>query len=433
MEAYMHEKVSGRAAPGQYKALQRKSGTKEAAATTNSAFQTAVILAKTISGTGNFALPYAFLSMGLIGGFFTIIGAALLTGWTMILMQQVKNSRYVAERNLPNETYVDIAYAGFGDYGAMFVYFVTIFCLEGCCAVYLNFVASTAHSLYPSIPQDWYLLLTLCFAVSMTMINSMRFLKYLSGLGIVAVTFTILCVMWYSAINFQFDELRTYPTFNPSTYFQSFGSIAFFFCVNVNVLPIEREMGDRSLWSYVVMWTCASIAILNILYGGFVYMLLRENTCGNVVMNLTSNSATPEWLVVLPKMTMILELVVSYPLILYAAVDIVQRTIGQRFGNSTLNRNIVTFTMASLPAVFAQINSFSILVNLVGGFGAALSAYCFPPLLFLKVCRKEFETSHGKLISCALLAIAGFAMSCMTTGYALNAIWYPNEEPAFCR
>ena len=69
--------------------------------------------------------------MGLIGGGLTIISAAVVTAWTLVLMQEVKNSRYIRDNNLPKATYVDIAYAGFGSHGAGIVYFVTVFCLEG--------------------------------------------------------------------------------------------------------------------------------------------------------------------------------------------------------------------------------------------------------------------------------------------------------------
>mmetsp|Transcript_28396 Transcript_28396/g.55213 ORF Transcript_28396/g.55213 Transcript_28396/m.55213 type:complete len:448 (+) Transcript_28396:136-1479(+) len=397
---------------------------------TNTAMQTAIILAKTISGTGNFALPFAFLNMGLVGGVVTIMGAAILTAWTLLLMQQVKKSRYIAERNLPSNTYVDIAYAGFGSFGAGFVYFVTLFCLEGVCSVYLNFVSTTAHSIYPNIDQQTYLIVTLVFAVTMTMINSMTLLKYMSGLGIVSVTFTIVCVMVYSGQHNSFSSsIWDYPMITPETYFRSFGSIAFFFCVNVNAMPIERSMKTPSKWGPVVFVTCLTLAVVNIIYGGTVFMLLKENTCGNVVLNLNEQ----EWITVLPKITMCLELVVSYPLILYAAVDIVERTLGSSKGSPAISKKIVIFIMACLPAVFAQIKSFAILVNLVGGFGASLSSYCFPPLLFLKVCGGDINTSMTKTIGCVVLALVGFGMSAATTAYAGYAIMHPFPEPAFCR
>ncbi|GAB5363060.1 hypothetical protein AAMO2058_000851200 [Amorphochlora amoebiformis] len=397
----------------------------------STAWQTAIVLAKTISGTGNFALPFAFLNMGLIGGSVTVMGAALLTAWTLTLMQEVKNSRYIEERGLPNETYVDIAYAGFGSKGAAFMYFVTLFCLEGVCSVYLNFVSTTAHSIYPHIDQNWYLLITLSFAVLMTMVNNMNFLKYMSGLGIISVTFTILCVMYFSVDNYELKPLDSYPMFRFDTYFRTFGSIAFFFCVNVNAMPIEREMRDRSKWGTVALSTCVILAVINIIYGGMVFLLLDNDTCGNVVMNLRPTPNTPAWVVDLPKITMIVELVVSYPLILYAAVDIVQRSLGKSCTGAS--SHMVTFVMATLPAVFAQIKSFAILVNLVGGFGAAISAYCFPPLLFIKVCGNEFETSRAKVLACAGVGLIGFAMSIATTAFAINAMWNPYPEPDFCR
>jgi len=354
-------------------------------------------------------------------------------------MQQVKESRYIKEHRLANETYVDIAYAGFGAKGAAFVYFVTVFCLEGVCSVYLNFVSTTAYSIYPAFTQQQYLLFTLFFAVVMTMLNSMTFLKYMSGLGIIAVTFTICCVMWYSYDNFSFAEIGEYELFRPATYFRSFGSIAFFFCVNVNAMPIEREMKTRTQWGQVVLWTCLSLAIINVFYGASVFMLLRDSTCGNVVMNLNGGAGgTAAWLIVIPKITMIIELIVSYPLILYAAVDIVLRSFGLHKDNPSSSRifstkNGVTFVMAALPALFAQVRSFAVLVNLVGGFAAALSAYCFPPLLFLKVCGKDFQTSEGKIIGCVCLAAVGLAMSLITTWYTIDGMWHPFPEPAFCK
>uniref|UniRef100_A0A7S2XH96 Amino acid transporter transmembrane domain-containing protein n=1 Tax=Lotharella oceanica TaxID=641309 RepID=A0A7S2XH96_9EUKA len=429
----------------------------------NSAFQTGIILAKTISGTGNFALPFAFLNMGLVGGVVTIVGSALLTAWTLILMQEVKNSRYISERKLPNNTYVDIAYAGFGSMGAGFVYFVTLFCLEGVCSVYLNFVSTTLHSVYPEIDQQTYLIISVMFAVTITMINSMTLLKYMSGLGIISVTFTIICVMVYSGEHNDFlSSIWEYPMIKPQTYFRSFGSIAFFFCVNVNAMPIERSMSHPlKQWGPVVTITCLTLAIVNTLYGATVFMLLKDNTCGNVVLNLKET----ELITLLPKITMCIELVVSYPLILYAAVDIVERTIigGSCSSSSSsktkhdglssssspppyvsrsrsillskkmMAKNMAIFVMACVPAVFAQIKSFAILVNLVGGFGASLSSYCFPPLLFLKVCGGQFNTSTTKIIGCVVLALVGFGMSAATTVYAGYAIVHPFPEPTFCR
>jgi len=45
----------------------------------HSPMQTAVILAKTISGTGNFALPFAFLNMGLVSMHFENLFTALFS------------------------------------------------------------------------------------------------------------------------------------------------------------------------------------------------------------------------------------------------------------------------------------------------------------------------------------------------------------------
>ena len=223
-------------------------------------------LVKAIVGAGSFALPWVCKNEGILGGVLTIVVAGALSSYTMKQLIDCKNI-IAARENIDGSvpaglSYVDLASATFGEAGARFVFFCTVTASLGVCSAYVAFIGSTLESL-ASQPtgllssflgggaapwsRDAFQLAATAFLLPVVCLRSFRFLSFTSALGTFAVTAAIVAVSAHVASEHgsaaaAAAALAALPLWPPSAaaYLRSFGSVAFLFCINFLVLPIER-------------------------------------------------------------------------------------------------------------------------------------------------------------------------------------------------
>jgi amino acid permease len=227
-------------------------------------------LVKAIVGAGSFALPWVCKNEGVLGGLITIVVAGILASYTMKQLVSCKDiiaarsSGSTIEGGVPaGLSYVDLASATFGEAGARFVFFCTVTASLGVCSAYIAFIGSTLESLaaQPSglvhamltagetapWSRDAFQLAAAAFLLPIVCLRSFRFLSFTSALGTVAVAAAIAAVSAHVAsehgsVDAALAAAAALPLWPPSAaaYLRSFGSVAFLFCINFLVLPIER-------------------------------------------------------------------------------------------------------------------------------------------------------------------------------------------------
>ncbi len=224
-------------------------------------------IAKAIVGAGSFALPWVCKNEGVAGGVLTIIAAGALSSYTMKQLISCKNiiaakggSLTADGAPLEGLSYVDLARATFGEAGARFVFFCTVTASLGVCSAYIAFIGTTLESLSAQptsfvhaalgdgpFSRDVFQLGAAAFLQPITCLRSFRFLSFTSTLGTVAVAAAIAAVSAHvvqqhgsaAAIAAALSSLPLWPP-SAGDYLRSFGSVAFLFCINFLVLPIER-------------------------------------------------------------------------------------------------------------------------------------------------------------------------------------------------
>lgn len=353
----------------------------ERRAATSSVFGAYLNVTKAIVGAGSFALPWAFSRMGLYGGSITVVFAALLSLYTILMLLRVRHN--VAARLSPRSlTYVDLAKYTFGDAGAIVVYSMSCFASLGVAGAYLVFVGSTMASLVPSISKFEFQLILFPLVVLLAMQRSFRLLSYTSMLGVVAVGLGMVATMVRGA---EADGLHTplsdYHAFRFDTFGDAFGSVAFLFAVHFLVLPIERSMKDRSKWPVSITWSSATVLVSNAAFGWFGYLFFKDAACSIVVLNLAHSV-----FIVIVKLTLVVDLTMSYPIVLAPGREIIENSVlHARSSWYWWQQNLVRFVLVCFTMGVAQAKEFGQVTNIVGGVAMCTLGFIMPPLMLMRL------------------------------------------------
>ena len=129
--------------------------------------------------------------------------------------------------------------------------------------------------------------------VSAPGLRSLRQLSYTSAVGSVALVAAMVVALAYG---FR-DELDHLRTFEPQlgkfdTYFTSFGSIAFLFCIQFLVLPIERAMKKHENFPRALSTSFFIIAVFNILFAVLCYYFWGNCTRDIILSNMNEDVLT---------------------------------------------------------------------------------------------------------------------------------------------
>lgn len=127
--------------------------------------------------------------------------------------------------------------------------------------------------------------------MSLTCILGLRTLKALSNfsaLGTLALLLG-LCVTMAYGFKYERENIRTTEPelFRFDTYFHSFGSVAFLFCISFLVLPIERSMKDNRLFWLPLTASVVAVTITNIIFAILGYLFFGAAIEDNILNNLT--------------------------------------------------------------------------------------------------------------------------------------------------
>lgn len=218
-------------------------------------------------------------------------------------------------------------------------------------AAYLDFIASTLVSIFPSsgVGQTGFMLLTLLPVLPLAMVSSYKYLAFTSILGDIAVAAGIVVVVLFGAFG-QSDSSDTTtaggaawvngtdvaapplapgawedgeaPLFNGEGIFQVVGSVAFLFAVHIVVLPVVQSMRERSAFGRVVYGSMAGVAVTNTVFGVACAVLFASLTQPNVIDNLDDGPVS-----VTVKVLLCVDLLFTIPMVLAAGRQVLERAV----------------------------------------------------------------------------------------------------------
>ncbi len=242
----------------------------------------------------------------------------------------------------------------------------------------------------------------------------------------------------------SYSALSALPLWPQSvtSYFQSFGSVVYLFCVNFLIFPIEANMAARSQWPQSV-----ERAVLATAGGNIVFAALAFSFYGDQTQEIVLNNLGPGEVLSAVKVLLCLDLFASFPLVLAAATDIVERALLERpllpsvadvdaskhaedadRGDCGSDKEedgllvgpeqaIIRSALVGTTMAVAQAKGFSTITNVAGGLAQGTLAFILPGALVLQL--KGDTLSPAQTTGIKVLIGFGFFSAFITTYLAL--------------
>eukprot|EP00587_Corethron_hystrix_P005239 CAMPEP_0113316018 /NCGR_PEP_ID=MMETSP0010_2-20120614/11449_1 /TAXON_ID=216773 ORGANISM="Corethron hystrix, Strain 308" /NCGR_SAMPLE_ID=MMETSP0010_2 /ASSEMBLY_ACC=CAM_ASM_000155 /LENGTH=487 /DNA_ID=CAMNT_0000172625 /DNA_START=253 /DNA_END=1716 /DNA_ORIENTATION=+ /assembly_acc=CAM_ASM_000155 len=383
-------------------------------------------LAKCICGAGSFALPHVFLQEGIVGGTIALLGCGFLATYTM---QSLSRSKELTG----SASYVELAGDVLGPGAARLVFALTLSASLGVCSSYLVFIGQTLQSLsadaassnlirqfFPDVSTvTWetgvaVLLFPLC------LLRSYAVFAFTSALGVVAVLGGIIVTLAsgiFSDPGLGFigslsaiGEQRMFPESLGSAFGESFGTVAFLFCINFLTFPIMNSMKEPREYGEAIQTAVYGTAFFNIIFAILCVGFYGDNTADLVLSNLGNGP----YLSAL-KLLLCIDLLFTFPIVFSSGRQIAEDAlIGPTRSNGVIRyddidnklalektakigNGSIAFARAGVAAggilicfSLAQIGGFGTVANLVGGVAQGTLAFIMPPLITMNLVRNGY-------------------------------------------
>ncbi|OWZ14116.1 Amino Acid/Auxin Permease [Phytophthora megakarya] len=186
------------------------------------------------------------------------------------------------------------------------------------------------------------------------------------------------------------------------------------------VLPTYDSMDDRIKHKFpaILSWSVVCILVICTLFAGTVYAAFGENTQSVVTLNLpTSNESTGTMTV---QLTYSLALVLSYPLMLYPVINILESNLfpyKRVKGFWRWKKNGFRFALVCLTAVIGYLGKEELdnFVSIIGGFCSVPLAFIYPCIFHSRL------VGRGYLLN-GIVVIIGLCTMAFAT-YQASSTW----------
>jgi len=393
--------------------------------------------------------------MGFAGGPVAVAACALLGTLTVRELMALK-VHVEGLRGQPGATYVDVAHAAFGDAGALAVYVLCLTCSLGVTSAYLVFIATTLHSLVPSLAQRALVCATAAVVLPVTWLRDFSLLSRMAQSGTAAVVLGYVVTVGYAAAAGRSTAAKAVaqpvPLFTGwASTATGFGSVAFLFCIHFMLFPVAtasrasaRTGGFEclALLAFLVSFAVnAAFGVAGLIgFGGGVSSIVVNDIAGGT------------WCLVATKILLCVDLFCSYPLVLASGRQIVERSLlrddgsdsgeegGEKCGaergaaaagagagpiglllallpTADARRRAVRTALVLVTVAVAQLKDFGTIISLVGSFAQVSLSFVLPPLMALRL----LGGAMAPWRRCLNLAIlpAGTAVAAIATGATL--------------
>jgi amino acid permease len=336
-------------------------------------------IAKCICGAGSFALPHVFLEEGIIGGTLALTACGFLATNTMQSLARSKQS-------VGATSYVELAQEVLGPAAANTVFFLTLSASLGVCSSYIIFIGQTLESLssdvqstnmvrtlFPDVSTVTWEVATVSLLFPLTLLRSYKIFAFTSALGVLAVLGGLLVTLASGIVHEPgggllvavkaVGEQRMWPESLAAGFGESFGTLAFLFCVNFLTFPIMNSM-ERPKQDYdgAVANAVVGAALANVVFAALCVGFYGENTADLVLSNLGNGPFLSAL-----KLLLCVDLLFTFPIVFSSGRQIMELAL---IGDG----QVVESESAALPR--AGIAAIGVLVCLslaqIGGFGVVV-------------------------------------------------------------
>jgi proton-coupled amino acid transporter len=283
------------------------------------------------------------------------------------------------------------------------------------------------QALLGPVHQDAVQLVALGVLLPICLLRDFRFLTPVVKVGIAAV-FAALGVVMLDGLATQggLSETLAAVSAQPlwpasvSDYFKSLGSIIFLFSVNYLVLPIEQSMAQPSRFGSSVDLALIATGSINLLFA-----ILGLSFFGDGTQDVVTNNLGPGNVLTIVKLLLVIDLALSYPLVMTAGREIMERAVvGSPQSDAMSDALFVGGTRAAVRAglvalsfALAHAKGFGLITNIAGGLAQGVLALVVPPWMALKLGSEKMP--FGERAACVALASVGVIVAASTTYEAI--------------
>jgi len=371
---------------------------------TASTWGVAINLSKCICGAGSFALPHVFLEQGVLGGTLCMT----LCGYLAVLtMQHLMEAKLAVPQDVTS--YVQLADAVLGKRASQLVFVLTLTASLGVCSTYVVFIGQTFESLSNDESSQNYVRLVLpdvscvdfeigtaAILFPLSCVSDYSIFAFTSALGVVCViggmVVTLASGLWVDpGWDRALDGLRQvdlWPQSLTKAFGDSFGTIAYLFCINFLTFPIMNSMKEPERYGTAVEGAVLGVWVMNVAFAILCLGFYGTETQDLVLTNLNNGP----YLSAL-KLFLCVDLLFTFPIVFSSGRQILEHAwIGLHPGKTEIcmtERSSLVAVAVSICLALAQIGGFGAVANLVGGVAQGTLAFVLPPAIVLTMARRK--------------------------------------------
>ncbi|KAG0603923.1 hypothetical protein M758_10G130800 [Ceratodon purpureus] len=372
-----------------------------------------------IVGAGVLGLPYTFRMSGWAVAASSVVGAACLTYYCMLLLVKCKDS-IAKGGGIRVHTYGDLGQMAYGATGRMTV--DTLICISqiGCCVSYLIFLGQNVSSVVTGVTtrSSDFIFIMIVFQILLATVRSLASLAPFS-------IFADVCNIAAMALVIK-DDLRSPKGFQELHPYTTLAAIPFAVGVAIYcfegfgmTLTLEASMKRPEKFPRILALSFTGITGLYLLFGFIGYLAFGDDTQDIITLNLPQDLTTQ-----LVKVGLCIGLFFTYPVMMYPVHDIFE---GKLLHSSWFQKNVLPSSKlyalllnavrgASVLAtaiLAVSVPGFGIFISLVGGTVCALLAFVLPSLFHMQLCGAS--ASRQSVVVDVVLILCGVLFAAYST------------------
>lgn len=382
----------------------------------NTSMNAALLLLKSFVGTGVLFLPRAFLNGGMLFSSLVLLGVAMLSFYSFILLI---NTRIVVEAS-----FGDIGGILYGKWMRTMILFSIVLSQVGFVSAYIVFTSENLQAFVLAVSKcksfidiKFMVMMQLIIFLPLSLIRDIGKLGFTALVADAFILLGLIYLYYYDIFTIvQNHGIGDIKLFNPASWTLFIGTAIFTFEGVGLIIPIQESMKHPEKFARVLGIVMIIVTVLMTSIGALSYAAYGSSTKTVVILNLPQDSKFVNVIQFLYSLAILL----STPLQLFPAIRILETELFSRSGKYNpyikWQKNVFRFVLVVICALIAWggADDLDKFVSLVGSFACVPLVWIYPPLLHLKAVSMARWRRVADYLLCAFGAAACFYTTVLT-------------------
>lgn len=375
---------------------------------TNTSMNAALLLLKSFVGTGVLFLPRAFLNGGMLFSCLVLLGVAILSFYSFILLI---NTRSVVEAS-----FGDMGGILYGKWMRSMILFSIVLSQIGFVSAYIVFTSENSQAFVLAVSKcrsfidiKFMVMMQLVIFLPLSLVRDIGKLGFTALVADFFILLGLIYLYYYDIFTIVENHgVADVKLFNPSSWTLFIGTAIFTFEGIGLIIPIQESMKHPEKFARVLGTVMIIVTLMMISIGVLSYAAYGSSTKTVVILNLPQDSKFVNAIQFLYSIAILL----STPLQLFPAIRILETELFSRSGKYNpyikWQKNVFRFFLVVFCALIAWGGAADLdkFVSLVGSFACVPLVWIYPPLLHLKAVAKGRLQRTGDYLLCGFGIVA---------------------------